>query len=248
MAVASVALSFLVGKLALSSTQHLLSPCEEVVSPRMALSSGQPSGICAKGGAMHCPGQDGDYCTLLVGMTRLRKRALWARRLESRLGLGFCSLGAFFRGRWQPDLVSKEHNPAVAQLLLYFRHGAKCLGGGIVQPQDKRKGESDAEYSARCDQATYLVMEFPDGSREIVYPDLFFKLASYTFCRKRDALLVPAIRVRALDWCKKVGLTEVDTWIAVSSVIHLVWQISAKELMSRAAICREDSTSAWWST
>jgi len=81
----------------------------------------------------------------------------------------------------------------------------------------------------------YFVLELADGSREVVFPELFFALASYAFLRERDALLVGSLRLRALDWCKKVGLSWADTWMAVSSAVPLAWRVSPRELQALAA-------------
>jgi len=177
---------------------------------------------------------------LSLAYSRPRRRSSWVRRLEMWLGGDLGCVGKFIRGRWSPDLPSGERNDAVNSLLTHFRHGAKCLGGGTVRGEEKRADEV-IEVAVG-----YLHLELADGSREVVFSDLFFSLASYAFLRKRDALLVGALRARALEWCRKVGLSKSHTWMAVSSAIHLAWQVSPVEAHASEAISAGRTTRYWW--
>jgi hypothetical protein len=187
-------------------------------------------------------GQD-TFCPLSVTATRLRRRAVWVRRVEGWLGGDVGCLSKFLRGRWTPDLPTLSGNIELNSLLTYFRHGAKCLGGGTVH------GESRDVVSGASSESPqgYLVLELADGSRNVVFTDLFFRLASYAFLRKRDAVLVSSLKSRALEWCKKVGLSEGHTWVAVSSAIHLAWQLSPAEEYASAAVWPGRTPRYWWS-
>jgi len=177
---------------------------------------------------------------LSLAYSRPRRRATWVRRAEMVLGCEIGGIGKLLRGRWRPDLPSQERNVALNSLLTHFRHGAKCLGGGTVRGEEKREGEV-VETAV-----SYFCLELADGSREVVFTDLFFSLTSYAFLRKRDALLVGALRARASEWCRKVGLSKPHTWIAVSSAIHLAWQVSPAEVHASAALAPGRTSRYWW--
>jgi len=179
------------------------------------------------------------YTPLSVHATRPRRRALWVRRLEMYLGGELGCVGRFLRGQWKPTRPAFGDDVALNLLLVHFRHGAKCLGGGTVQTL----GDEEVNKAQ-----TYVVIELADGSRHVVFLDLFFTLASYAFLRERSAVLVSSLKTRALEWCKKVGLSKVHTWIAVSNAVHLAWQISPRERYAAEAISlRGESRLFWWS-
>jgi hypothetical protein len=160
--------------------------------------------------------------------------------MEAALGLELGCVGKFLSGRWTPDLITHEGNATAASILERFPYGARILGGGSV------RAESGAPQTPGV--VGYLVLELPDGSREVVFPELHNRLATYALFRKRDALLVPALTVRARDWCKMVGLSESDTWVAVSSAIHLVWQVSPRELYASEGLFQGRTSRYWWSS
>jgi hypothetical protein len=165
------------------------------------------------------------------------------RRFEGWLGGDVGCLSKFLRGRWTPDLPTLSGSIELNSLLTYFRHGAKCLGGGTVHGEVKDLVNGSSSEAPQG----YLVLELADGSRNVVFTDLFFRLASYAFLRKRDAVLVSSLKSRALEWCKKVGLSEGHTWVAVSSVIHLAWQLSPAEDYASAAVWPGRTSRYWWS-
>jgi hypothetical protein len=165
--------------------------------------------------------------------SRLRRRTRWVRSLECSLGGEIGCVGKLVRGRWRPDLASPERNHAVNLLLSHFDNGARLLGGGVRSSVRPVRVEGTDGEEVRTE--AYFVLELADGSREVVFPELLFALASYAFLRERDALLVGSLRLRALDWCKKVGLSWADTWMAVSSAVHLAWRVSPRERQALAA-------------
>jgi len=184
-------------------------------------------------------GQD-TFVPLSAAIARPRRRAIWVRRLEAFLGLELGCVGRFLRGRWEPDLISQEGNSVAASLLERFPYGAKILGGGSVRAGVDKPGAPQS--------VGYLVFELPDGSREVLFPELHNQLSTYSLFRKRDAILVSALRSRAEAWCKDVGLTKSDTWTAVSSSVHLVWQVSRRERYASEALFASRTTRFWWSS
>jgi len=150
---------------------------------------------------------------------RLRRRTVWVRRLECVLGGATGVVGAFVKGRWVPDLPRSDRTNFANLVLTHTRGGAKILGGGSVQT-----GEGDTHR-----EETYLVVELPDGSRETIFPELLSRLSSYALLRKRDADLVSAMRLRALEWCKGAKLSNTVSWWAICSAIKMAWPVSDLE-------------------
>nr|AQM49991.1 hypothetical protein [Verticillium dahliae RNA virus] len=147
---------------------------------------------------------------------RLRRRARWVNRLESSIGLSRGQLGFVVRGRWTPDLPSASYPAGLNMVLSHFEDGAKLLGGGVVE-----SGEGEL--------VAYHHIELSDGSREVVFPDLLSRLAGYALLRQRDAVLVSALRLRALDWCKKRALPAELSFIVVASAMRLALECSPAE-------------------
>jgi len=120
--------------------------------------------------------------------------------------------------------------------LAHWPDGVKLLGGGAVQ--GKRHDEPT--------RVPYLVVEFPDGLVETVFPDLVSSLSSYAFLRKREATLVLALRSRAQEWCKQEGLSSSSTAVAVPSAVRWAWGVSEREAFVRAGIQEDTTSEAWW--
>jgi len=170
---------------------------------------------------------------------RLRRRAVWVRRLESVLGAPGGFVGRFVRGRWVPDLPAAGRSPGLNVLLDQFQDGAKILGGGSL-----RVGGTEDMVAGR---EAYYHVELSDGSREVLFPSLVSKLGSYALLRQRDAALVSALRLRALEWCKKVGFSEPTTYLAVPSAISAVWNVSVREeRLVRSLSHSGPGSSLWW--
>jgi hypothetical protein len=119
-------------------------------------------------------------------------------------------------------------------VLSHFEDGARLLGGGVV-PDDKGA------------DVGYYHIELSDGSREVVFPELLSRLSGYSLLRQRDAILISALRLRALDWVKKKGLSQELSFIVVTSAMRLALEVPVAE----AALCRtlEDlgpESPRWW--
>jgi len=210
-------------------TRHVLAPAYYGVQ---ADECGQPFGYGQEGEARAVP-----LSSHLCG--RLRRRARWVRSLECYLGSAPGCVSALVRGRWTPDLTSPARSAAGNLLLSHLEDGVRILGGGSV-PCERQKNDDGQTYEG------YLVVELSDGSLELVFPELLFHLVSYAFLRERDAVLVSALRLRALDWCKKVGLSQTHKWLAVPSAIHLAWQVSPVEVKARQRLGPGPSPPLWW--
>jgi hypothetical protein len=164
---------------------------------------------------------------------RPRRRAVWVRRLERVLGVAPGCVGRFVRGRWTPDLPAPEFTLAANLTLSHLEDGAKILGGGSVSC-----GENG--------RVVYYVLELSDGSRELVAPELFSSLATYAFLRERSAVLVSALRLRALEWCRQQGLSKTHTWAFVPSAFRYAWQVGVTEERIRDTLAGGPSPPLWW--
>jgi len=143
------------------------------------------------------------------------------------------TVGRFVRGRWTPDLPSPNNSQGVNLVLASRPDGVKILGGGSVQGKDKTR-------------VAYLVVEDRDGSVSTVFPELLAALRSYAFLRARESTLVLALRSRALEWCKKRGLGDSSTSVAVEAAVSWTWVEDDRELRARDLIT-EPPVSPWWS-
>jgi hypothetical protein len=143
------------------------------------------------------------------------------------------SVGSFVRGRWTPDLPSPGYSPGRNLVLAARPDGVKILGGGSVL------GKED-------DRVAYLVVEEADGAVSVVFPELLAALRSYAFLRAREATLVLALRSRALEWCKKKGLADSSTAVAVGTAVSWAWVESPEELRALSSITASPSL-PWWS-
>lgn len=152
-----------------------------------------------------------------IHCSRLRRRAVWVRRLECFLGGAPGGVGLFVRGRWTPDLPSPDLSAESNLALMHFRDGAKILGGGSVRSHEGRP-------------VSYLVVLLADGSQELFVPELVGKLSTYALLRERDETLVSALRLRALEWCKGAGLSGPVTYWAVLCALRCSWEPSPQEL------------------
>lgn len=148
--------------------------------------------------------------------TRLRRRAVWACRLETVLGIRNGHLSKLMRGRWTPDLPSADMPSGLNVVLSQFEDGAILLGGGEVPTT----GEVNK---------VYYIVELSDGTRLVCFPELLSRLASYALLRQRDAVLLSAVKLRALDWCKSVGLSDELRLLVVADAIRAVFERSPLE-------------------
>lgn len=190
-------------------------------------SQGQAIGLGVEGLDTYCP-------LSAVSAARPRRRAVWVRRFEAFVGVSGGSVGKLLRGRWVPDLPNHEWNHAASLMTALVDNGVKILGGGSVQCVE---GHEDQPY---------LVIEQVDGVTSVICVELLFRLSNYAFARERNAILAQSLKVRALDWCKKVGLSQADTYMAVSGAMPVAWQVSRVERYASAAMPVVGSTRYWW--
>jgi len=153
---------------------------------------------------------------------RLRKRSRFVRALECLLGEAPGTVGKLWRGRWTPDLPSSALSHGANFVLALRSEGVRILGGGSVQTDKPIDG-------------VYIVTELADGSVEVLFPEIVGRLAAYAIFRDRDATLLSALRLRALELCKKAGLHGPQTHAAVLAALRFVWRPSPQEL--RALEC-----------
>lgn len=207
-----------------------------------------PEGIETDGNAQPLASGDGDVGTAefrSVPLTahmcaRPRRRAVWVRRLELILGPAAGPVGALVRGRWRPDLPSSMFSTGANLVLEYAKDGVKIRGGGSVLVRPRGDDEPSRE--------AYLVIEFSDGSREVVFPRLVAKLAAYAFLRERNAVLVSALRTRALEWFKGFGVASDIAFVALPGCFRLAWEVSPSELRAREALSGGPSPTLWWTS
>jgi len=172
---------------------------------------------------------------------RLRRRARWARRLELVLGVPHGRLGQLVRGRWTPDLPSAGYSPGLNVLLTQFEDGCKILGGGSISRLDKDGVVTGSE--------PYYHVELSDGSRDVVFPGLLSKLCAFAFLRERNATLVSALRLRALEWCKEAGFSSPVTYLSLPGALRAAWTVSSRALACQEALERSGpGPSLWWSS
>jgi len=168
---------------------------------------------------------------------RPRRRAVWVKQLEVSLGAPGV-VGRFVGGRWTPDLPAPYRADDVNQLLAHRADGVKVLGRSTVPGVDR-----DGNASVY----TGYTVELSDGSLDFVLPDLVYALSSYSCFREREATLVLALRSRALEWCKKRGLSDSFTNMVVPAAVSWSWKVSARE--ARLAGTIEEGAghpAPWW--
>lgn len=180
-------------------------------------------------------GEEGGPCEVRmtpvssIHCSRLRRRAVWVRRLECVLGGAPGGVGLFVRGRWLPDLPSPDLSAESNLALMHFRDGAKILGGGSVLPRVDPRDAAKPGFVPSA-PVVYLVVLLADGSQELFVPELVGKLSTYALLRERDETLVSALRLRALEWCKGAGLSGPVTYWAVLCALKCSWEPSPQEV------------------
>lgn len=153
---------------------------------------------------------------------RLRRRSRFVRAVEALLGEAPVTVGQLWRGRWTPDLPSSSLSHGANLILGLRAEGVRILGGGSVHTDNPKDG-------------VYIVCELADGSVEVLFPELVGRLAAYAIFRDRNATLLSALRLRALELAKKAGLDGPETYSMVLSSLRFVWRPGPQEL--RALEC-----------
>jgi len=172
--------------------------------------------------------------SLHLTCNRLRRRSRWVAGLEAVVGVRRGQLSALARGRWTPDLPSANYDSSLNLILSMFEDGAVLLGGGVVQCEDGSF-------------VPYKHIELSDGSRELVFPELLSKLSGYALLRQRDAVLVSALRLRALDWCKKRELPKDLVFMVVTSAMRLALEVPpAESVLAQSLADLGPDSPRWW--
>jgi len=179
---------------------------------------------------------------------RLRSRARWVLSLNPDKDCK--ELGKLLKGRWTPDL-SREFAPSnLHSFVAAWGDRVKFLGGGMLRttrPSDKEDQPDE-------------VLEHPfvyaevNGSVVPLYPALLARLSTYATFRVRGASLLQALKVRAIEWCKKSCFTEEQTADTVAASVALAHhpsrvEASAVKLLEvESSVVRPPSASWWTST
>lgn len=172
------------------------------------------------------------------GTARLRKRAKWVVGLAEKLGLRDGALGAFLSGRWTPDLPgSKGARSASAYFSSLLVDGARVQGATRVTVAGGH---------------TWVAHVNLGSNRLLVDPQMLAALSSYACFRRRDNALVSALRLRAKEWCKKVGFPDLEASLVVPGTVALATLVSAPEaagselLDSRAGVASFEGRRLSW--
>jgi hypothetical protein len=194
----------------------------------------------------------------LGGASRLRKRSSWGNALGHSLGLKRGLLGAYLHGRWKPDLTVQDRSMGrVMQALI--AGGAKVIGGGLLE---SRTGDDGEKKPRKLPFVHVLLGE----SSYCVCPQLLSILGVYACFKKRDSVLLSALRLRASEWLKSQSVSELDSILVLPATVALAFLVSGPEAAGReilgsaeASVARgrsswavlvnpwqRDTYSAWW--
>jgi len=145
------------------------------------------------------------------GCARVRRRALWVRKLQGLLGGPVGVVGDLLRGRWTPGPTATQ-GPLVSSVSSLLAGGARVVGGGLLSVSGSTEPGK-----------LFLRVVTPHGVQRTVCPDLLGKLAAYAWMRPRDGVLLEALRSRARDWCKLKELPEfVVPWVVSGTVTSVM--------------------------
>lgn len=148
---------------------------------------------------------------------RLRKRASWVNHLSEALGLRRGYLGVVLGGRWRPDLPAFDcSREAPAYLAALLHYGAKVEGHSWL-------------YGG--EQGRIMAIQLSLGSvRVLVIPELTALLSVYAGFRKRDANLLSALKLRALEWSKARDMLPWDMALTLLPSVALATLRNEPEL------------------
>jgi len=183
----------------------------------------------------------------LPGGSRIRQRARWVNALSDELDLGEARglVGSLLKGRWTPDLTREYANCRGLRVFADARAaGLKFLGGGTTTMVT---GEGEAAV-ARVYAYTYA---FHEGKTFRVYPELLAKLAVYASLRKRSPALVLALRTRASDWCKKVGMDIEEVAHVLAPSVAIAYLPTTQEVIGASILEQhppESLRGGWWTS
>lgn len=149
-----------------------------------------------------------------TGVARLRARSRWTNAISSSLGLDKGKLGAFFAGRWTPDLIDRVGYDARSFLAALILNGATVLGGGWLVNNSQTGEEEQVEK-------TCFVRIRLGPQEHVICPDLLARLSTYSCFRKRDASLIAALRARALEFLKDRRIDEWGAALVMPSTVAL---------------------------
>jgi len=160
-----------------------------------------------------------------VVFARLRPRARWVRALEAVLGGRKGIVARFCGRRWTPDLPETDRAGIQNYLLGSVEGGVRFLGGGTVI--------ADSEEGAKPD-LVYFIVDTGDSEGSVIFPYLLGSLRTYALYRKRDSLLLGALRTRAQGWCKGMGLAPHIMDLAVAGATSMAMMPSRHEQLACA--------------
>jgi hypothetical protein len=178
---------------------------------------------------------------------RLRSRARWVLSLNPDKDCK--ELGKLLKGRWTPDL-SREFAPSsLHSFVAAWGDRVKFLGGGMLEtlrPSDKEDAPDEVL------EHPYVLAEI-NGSVVPLYPALLARLSAYSTFRARGASLVQALKVRAVEWCKKSCFTEeqtADTLAASVALCHHPSRVetSAQKLLQAESFVVGPPSANWWTS
>lgn len=169
-----------------------------------------------------------------VVFARLRPRARWVRALETCLGGRKGVVASFLGRRWTPDLADRDRADVQNYLLGTIEGGARLLGGGVVEVGDVERGER----SKRKQDHVYFIVDTGAEEASLVFPELLGRLRTYALYRKRDGLLLGALRTRAQGWCKAMGLRAHIMDLAVAAATSMAMMPSTHERVATSYVHR----------
>lgn len=140
----------------------------------------------------------------LPGLSRVRRRALWVRRLQDLVGGRVEFVGNLLCGRWCDDLLTDSANPYAMAVRSWVTGGVAIVGGGRIRA------------SSSAPPLVFLVTNGPQTGQRILFPELVGRLKAYTWMRPRTEELLVALRSRARDWCSDAKLPS-HLWSSVIS-------------------------------
>nr|UYZ32450.1 hypothetical protein [Alternaria dianthicola umbra-like virus 1] len=172
---------------------------------------------------------------------RLRRRAAWVLALNP--DKSSYALGQLLKGRWTPDL-SREFAHPMQGLFVAARGGAiKFLGGGTVTKQSPDGGVTLLPYVNACHSGVMFRL----------YPELLAKLATYATFRRREAVLVTALRTRAMEWLKQNSFSNEEAADTLGPTVALSYLPTAQEVVGQKILSVAGDKGSlpeaegWWS-
>jgi len=160
----------------------------------------------------------------VTGSSRIRRRALWVRRLQAHFGGRMEFVGNLLAGRWCDDLLSDQDHPQALLLKSWLAGGVTIVGGGRLRT------------SRASLPLVFFVANGPHGDQRVIYPEVVGRLQAYSWMRPRTQELLVALRSRARDWCNDQGLPAYLWPDAISGAVLSVWTEQRHEMEAEAVL------------